>query len=132
MIPQNIKKKHIIQAIKDINTNGIPPRRDSKYYDLIFDEKRYPPKYVLSIANKFANGKELAPSDFHSVNAHHILKEFGFIIIEKSSSSMKNKSNIILIKCKNQIIFYGPPGTGKTYNARELAVDLIGEEKFNA
>ena len=44
---------------------------------------------------------------------------------------MKTKYNIDLIKCKNQIILYGPPGTGKTYNARELAVDLIEREEFN-
>lgn len=133
MIPQNIKKNHIIQAIKDINTNGIPPLRGSRDYDLIFEKKRYPPKYVLSLANKFANGKELVPSDLHSVNdTHPVLKKLGFIIIKKSSSNMKNISNINLIRYKNQIIFYGPPGTGKTYNAREIAVDLIGGEKSNA
>lgn len=133
MIKKDIERKHIIQAIKHINANEIPGHRKSINYDLIYDNKPYPPKYVLSLANKFANGNEISYNAHHAVHETHVtLKKLGFDINEKSSSSMKNKSNIILIKCKNQIIFFGPPGTGKTYNARELAVDLIGEEKSNA
>ena len=59
MIPDNIKKTHIIQAIQEINDKGITKGRQSSTYDLVYNDKRYPPKLVISIANRFANGEEL-------------------------------------------------------------------------
>lgn len=64
MIPSNIEREHIIKAIREINSNEIPPGRESRKFCLIFEGKQYPPKYVLSLANKFANGEELDPSEF--------------------------------------------------------------------
>jgi hypothetical protein len=59
MIPDNISKESVFDAIGDINKNGIPENRHSDKYFLLYDNFLYPPKYVLSIANKFVNGKEL-------------------------------------------------------------------------
>ena len=64
MIPSNIEREHIVKAIGEIDSNNIPPGRQSKSFLLIFEGKQYPPKYVLSLANKFANGEELDPSRF--------------------------------------------------------------------
>jgi hypothetical protein len=59
MIPRYITKNHIIAAIKEIKKNGIPPRRRSKKFYLLFEGDSYPPKYVISIAHKFAEQSEL-------------------------------------------------------------------------
>ena len=59
MIPKNIKKEHIIKAIEEIKRNGIPKGRDSKKFLLKFNGEYYPPKYVISLANKYANGEIL-------------------------------------------------------------------------
>ncbi len=87
MIPSNIEREHIIKAIQEIDSNGIPPGRESRKFCLSFEGKQYPPKYVLSLANKFANDEELDPSEFSGgQETNNFLKELGFDIAETSSS----------------------------------------------
>jgi hypothetical protein len=81
MIPINILCEHILQAIEFIDKNGIPPKRKSTKYLLKFNDKFYPPKYVLSIANKFANGTELDSALFYGGgNTNSFLNSLGFDI----------------------------------------------------
>lgn len=54
-----ITQQHILSAIKEIDKEGIPANRQSSGYDLSHGGKFYPPKLVLSIANRFATGREL-------------------------------------------------------------------------
>lgn len=77
-IPVNIEKEHIIQAINEIDSNGIPEKRKSKNHFIKHNGKRYPQKYVLSLANKFTNGKEL--EDFNANQAQNFFKKFDFPI----------------------------------------------------
>ena len=65
MIPNNINKEHILRAIAKVKKDGVDPKRTSTTYDLIFEDERYPPKYIISIANKIVNGIELPPNTFH-------------------------------------------------------------------
>jgi 5-methylcytosine-specific restriction protein B len=76
-IPTNITREHIIQAINEVSKNGYDRKRDSRKYDLLHEGKRYPPKVVLTIANKFANGEELHHSKFSGgvVYANKFLKD---------------------------------------------------------
>jgi biotin operon repressor len=57
MIPQNITKEHILKAIQEIDKNGVPEERLSTKYYLQYNGKNYPPKYTISLANKYANGR---------------------------------------------------------------------------
>lgn len=87
MIPSNIEREHIIKAIREIDSNGIPPGRESRKFCLIFEGKQYPPKYVLSLANRFATDEELDPSEFSGgQETNNFLKRLGFDIAETSSS----------------------------------------------
>lgn len=46
----------------------------------------YPPKYIISIANKYVNGKELDPEEFSGgVEANQFLKSLVFNIVKLSS-----------------------------------------------
>ncbi|MBM4333384.1 MAG: hypothetical protein FJ117_19555 [Deltaproteobacteria bacterium] len=93
MISSNIEREHIIKAIREIDSNGILPGRESRSFLLIFEGKRYPPKYVLSLANKFANGEELDPSRFSGgQETNNFLKRLRFDIVEISSSRTIGKS----------------------------------------
>jgi 5-methylcytosine-specific restriction protein B len=86
MISKNITKEHILQAMQDIDENGIEyPLMKSRKYDLLFNGKTYPPKLVISIANKFASGDELSWKDFGTNDAHKCLKNLSsdFIIQQK-------------------------------------------------
>ncbi len=93
MISSNIEREHIIKAIREIDSNGILPGRESRSFLLIFEGKRYPPKYVLSLANKFANGEELDPSRFSGgQETNNFLKRLRFDIVEISLSRTIGKS----------------------------------------
>lgn len=79
MIPHNITKDHILQAIQEIDSlEKIPYPRVSVNYDLFYQGKRYPPKYVISIANKYANGSELKSTEFDAIEAKTFLPKLGF------------------------------------------------------
>ena len=84
MIPKNITRQHIIAAVKKIDNEGVPAKRNSTKYSFIFNEKAYPPKYVISLANHYACGKELAPSGFNGgEEANSFLIDLGFNIQKK-------------------------------------------------
>ena len=69
MIPRGIEQFHVIQAISEIDDRGVPAFRKSHYYDLCHRGRKYPPKYVISIAVKHLNGQELLSSQFNAVEA---------------------------------------------------------------
>lgn len=85
MIPNNISKEHIIKAIQYIDRSGIPKKRESTKFSLVLEEKQYPPKYVITIANLFANGEELIPSLFNGgdeTNSYLIKQGFRIVSLE--------------------------------------------------
>lgn len=74
-IPNNITDDAINSAIKEIKENGIPARRTSHQYYAVVDGEKFPPKYVISIANKYVNNKELASQEFTAHQAINFLKK---------------------------------------------------------
>ena len=104
MIPQDIKSKHVIKAIQEIDSNGILPRRKSRRFLLSFKGKKYPPKYVLSLAKKYSNGKELDPSRFSGgQETNYFLKRLGFAIRQMPLANYKNIKNAKGEGIKNKI-----------------------------
>jgi len=88
MIPKNIKAEHVIKAIKEIERDGIPKSRSSKKFLLELNGEYYPPKYVVSLANKYANGKELSASKFGGgKETNSFLESRGFKAVEISHLS---------------------------------------------
>ena len=59
-----ISPENIQQAIDEINRDGVRSGRQSSTYDVLVDSKRYPPKYLLSLAHKYATGQELDHNQF--------------------------------------------------------------------
>ena len=89
MIPENIKSEHILKAIEDVERSGIPSKRRSDRYNLEYNKKLYPPKYIISLANKYANGKELNHSEFSGGDeTNNFLKSRGFNIIDKEPTTI--------------------------------------------
>jgi hypothetical protein len=94
MIPKNITEQHILRAIAEIDRSGVPSGRDSTKFLLSIKGKTYPPKYVVSLANKFANGQELSPSVFNGgAETNGFLKLLGFQILGARSEAPK-QSNV--------------------------------------
>ncbi len=85
-LPTNITREHLIKAFEKIDLDGVPSGAHSKYYDVIYNEKRYPPKYVISVANIFANNEQLDRNSFKGglgTECFKVLEKNGFTIIEK-------------------------------------------------
>jgi 5-methylcytosine-specific restriction endonuclease McrBC GTP-binding regulatory subunit McrB len=92
-----ISQKDIIRAIQQIQFNPeLRKGRASSTYDLIFEGIAYPPKLVISIANKYATGKELNPNDFEGgvgTPSFKLLQKEGFKIITKEQNITEIKDN---------------------------------------
>jgi len=83
MIPKNIDREHILKAIEEVKKTGIPEGRSSKKFLVEFNGIYYPPKYIISLANKYANGEELNPSQFSGgTESNDFLRALGFKIVE--------------------------------------------------
>lgn len=89
-IPQNITRKDLLQAIARIDELGLPDKGHSSTYDVIHEGKTYPPKVVVSLANIFANGKELDRLSFSGgkdTACFKLLEREGFQIVDKDKKS---------------------------------------------
>jgi hypothetical protein len=83
MIPKSIKREHILKAIEAVRKIGVPDGRGSKKFLTEFDGYYYPLKYIISLANKYANGEELDPSKFSGgTESNDFLRALGFKIVE--------------------------------------------------
>lgn len=85
-LPNNITREHVLAALTEIDAIGIIASAQSTTYDLIHNNKYYPPKLVLSLSNKFANGEELDRNTFEggeNTPAFGFLRDLGFIIERK-------------------------------------------------
>lgn len=79
-----IKKQDIINALKYIDENGVPFHNQSTKYELVTEDgKRYPPKYVVAVADHLANGTDISTADFNASVAKSILEGQGFTIETK-------------------------------------------------
>ena len=87
-IPKNITREHIQKAISEIIIENIPAQRLEQHYSLIENGKTLPPKYVISIANKFANGIELNSDEFNAVEAKSFLVKNNFIVVDKRAEAI--------------------------------------------
>src|SRR6266498_3054153 len=91
MIPNSISRENILQAIEEINDKGIPVNRQAEKYLLNYNDFLYPPKYVISVASRFASNKELDSKLFSGKlfsggdEANTFLQNRGFQVVKKPS-----------------------------------------------
>ena len=79
-----LKKQDIIAALKFIDENGVPEHNTSVKYVLVSENgKKYPPKYVVAVADHLANGTDISTESFNSVDAKNYLESLGFTIETK-------------------------------------------------
>jgi len=81
-IPANITREHVIKAIARVRQEGVPPYRGIRTWELLFEGEIFPPKLLISWANKYANGIELNPNpnNFQADMAVQYLTNLGFKI----------------------------------------------------
>jgi len=105
MIPSNITRHHVLDAIREIDRDGIPPARESRDFQLIFQGRNYPPKYVVSLANRFVNGKELDASEFITHEANRFIQRQGFEVVKARRPGQTIKPSSILKRPVSQTNF---------------------------
>lgn len=80
-IPQNITRQSILDALQYIAENGIPDYNQSVKYDLVdATGRKYPPKYVIAVANHLTNGAEISTEPFDAAESRDFLEKLQFKI----------------------------------------------------
>ena len=135
----------ILDALISIDDRGVPEKNRSRKYELVTKVgKRYPPKYVIAVADHLANGTDIDTNRYTSEESIKFLRGKDFAIDTKQpenkaakkeelamqSNGYKNPYSSMLIE-SNNIIFCGAPGTGKSYLAKEIAADIISNGDLN-
>jgi hypothetical protein len=90
-----VTRTDVLRAIKEYDQLG-PERFYSEHgfaptttYELVWDERRYPPKAILGTAYELATGQRLGSSDFEGgkTGAVRVLGNLGFSIQKKQRSA---------------------------------------------
>lgn len=117
-----ITKDHIEKAIADIDRNGIKSTEQSRYYDLIYNGKTYPPKLVISLCGKYAFGSEIPRTKFSGgigTPSFNCLTSHGFVIHKKGETdstlvdifrTVMNRSNNVrseILRIMKLVILFG-------------------------
>jgi len=88
MIPHTIQRSQILNAIGLIKRGeiAVPSQRRSKKYDLLFDGKRYPPKYTVSVAYKNLNPAKKELHGFSGgAETNNFLASRDFLVVDKKT-----------------------------------------------
>lgn len=63
-IPKGLTREHVLAAIADLDAGIEHPFGEPTGYELVHDDKRYPPKAVVGIAFRHLSGQIIPPGDF--------------------------------------------------------------------
>ena len=87
MVPwERVTRREVLRAIREYDRLG-PDQFFSEHgfaptttYDLVWEERSYPPKAILGTAYEFATGQRLASGDFEGgkTGAVRVLERLGF------------------------------------------------------
>ena len=87
MIPSNLTKKLFMKAAEKIDRDGTPVERQSVHYDLVLRGRRYPPKYIVSLATFFSTGEVYPAIEFNAVEAKNYFIARGYEIIDRRAEA---------------------------------------------
>ncbi len=83
-IPHNLNKQNIIDALQYIDDNSVPNKNKSTKYLLVTDSgEKYPPKYVIAVANHLKTGSDIETDTYNASEAKKLLEKLGFNIENK-------------------------------------------------
>ena len=80
----DLKKQNIMDALKWIDENGIPGRDANEKYALLSESgKKYPPTYVIAVADHLANYTDISTASLNAMEAKSYLESQGFVVEAK-------------------------------------------------
>jgi hypothetical protein len=88
---EHVTRNDVLRAVQEydrlgpdgfFSAHGFAP---TTTYDLVWDERRYPPKAILGTAYEFATGERLGSGDFEGgkTGAVRVLEKLGFTVQER-------------------------------------------------
>lgn len=80
-IPNTITRNNVLKAIKRINVDNVPPRRNYRHHAVLFNNRRYPCKLLISWAYEVAANEEYPSKKFVTNEAQNYLTHLGFNVI---------------------------------------------------
>ena len=87
IIPSGITRNHILQAMEEFDRDGMPAGfKPSHRYDVIHEERAYPPPAILALSIKGVMGK-LPPPVIRAGKGTHCFSIFeacGFEVVRKN------------------------------------------------
>ena len=94
----SVQIEHIIKGIKDFEEKGLPNGfGPSSTYDLVFEDKKYPPKAIMAYANYHAEGRKIE-SYFKGgigTDCFNAFERNGFIVVKKQKKGILKIKNLI-------------------------------------
>jgi hypothetical protein len=91
-IPPGLTREHILQALLDLDSGIDHPFGPPTGYELVHDERRYPPKAVIGLACRYLLGRVLQPQEFSGGEApgqaNFVLRKLGFRVARKGDAPM--------------------------------------------
>lgn len=91
---EKVTREHIIQGIKDFEEKEFPVGfKQSSTYDVLYEDKRFPPPSIMAYAYYHAEGKNIEPGFKVGKGSECfvVLERNGFEIVKKKSTSMKKE-----------------------------------------
>ena len=88
-IPEGISRDHVLEALAKLDSGVSHQFAESTKYDLVYEDRSYPPKAVLGLAAKEVTGEDYDPYDFKGglgSKCFKILEINGFEIVVKTES----------------------------------------------
>jgi hypothetical protein len=105
--PDSVNEHHIKQAFQEIDKSGVREREKSHDFDVIYNGKKYPPKAVMRVAYRIANGIEIwARGGGPPTNDY--LEDFGFEIHTKDHkmTEITNPGNYTWVQTHKELVEY--------------------------
>lgn len=121
-----LTRKHVCAALDRIDREGYPASRRSTRYHLVERSKRYPPKYVISLAAEHATGYELAPEEFSGgPETNQVLERLGFTIVGPNNEPARSTKKTAAEQSITRVVVRGAP-SGSPSAASEMLMDAFG------
>lgn len=123
---EEISREDVLSAINEIDEIGVDSHAQSVYYDLIYNDRPYPPKLVYSLAYKHGTGEELDRNAFgggEGTECFKVLRNLGFTINKKQEGISEPKTEVNYDSKKYWLV---APGSGGSYWNEFYDQGLIG------
>lgn len=133
-ICSNIDEQAIVDACKYIDVNGLPHnRRSMKISFIIFNNKKYPLKYVLEIANNEIkkNQVKLGPQgDYNPINSSESAVEFLFPNPQKFKIATHNneEGHKVIEEFRKEVLSYAKQYGAKVKNLTKKRKNIFRYE----